>query len=103
MEVNISKEAAHELAEAAAWYEQEELGLGTRLIDAFEHAIQLLGEPNPPLTPLTGSAADKGAKKLLLHKFPFSVIAIQRQETMIVVALAHHARKPGYWRKRAFG
>lgn len=102
MEVNISTEAAQELSEAAAWYEQEEVGLGARLIDAFEHAIQLLKEPNPPLTRLSGLTANKGAKKLILHKFPFSLITIQRQQTITVVAFAHHARKPEYWRKRTF-
>lgn len=36
MEIEISKEAATELEEAVAWYEQEEAGLGARLVDAFE-------------------------------------------------------------------
>jgi toxin ParE1/3/4 len=100
LEVKVSREAARELEEAAAWYEKEESGLGERLIDAFEHATQLLKEPNPPLTPVTGEAADMGAKKLILHRFPFSLITIHNQQTITVVAFAHHARKPGYWRKR---
>ncbi|WP_196799731.1 type II toxin-antitoxin system RelE/ParE family toxin [Thioalkalivibrio sulfidiphilus] len=100
MEVKVSREAARELEEAAAWYEKEESGLGERLIDAFEHATQLLKEPNPPVTPVTGEAAGMGAKKLILHRFPFSLIAVQNQQTITVVAFAHHARKPGYWRKR---
>jgi hypothetical protein len=52
MEVEVSREAAIELEEAAIWYEKEQAGLGMRLIDAFEHAVQLLREPNPPLTPI---------------------------------------------------
>jgi toxin ParE1/3/4 len=98
--VKISRDAALELEEAAAWYETEEPGLGERLIDAFEHAAQLIREPNPPLTPMTGDAASLGAKKLILHRFPFSLITINNHQTLTVVAFAHHARKPGYWRKR---
>ena len=47
-QVKIGKDAAQELEEAAAWYEGEQDGLGSRLISAFEHAIKLLSEPNPP-------------------------------------------------------
>jgi hypothetical protein len=100
MKVRVSKEAAAELEEAVAWYEEEEAGLGVRLIDAFEHAVQLLREPNPPLTPILGKAASLGGKKLILHRFPFSLVVFQYQQTMVIVALAHHAQRPGYWAER---
>lgn len=100
MRVRVSREAATELEEAASWYEQEEVGLGERLINAFEQAIELLEEPNPPLVPVTHNAAESGAKQLLLHKFPFSLVAIERNQAIIVVAFAHHSRKPGYWQRR---
>jgi len=98
--VKVSKEAATELEEAAAWYEKEQVGLGSRLIDAFEHAIQLLRELNPPLTPVQGEAVRLGGKKLILHRFPFSLITVQFDQTITVVAFAHHSRKPGYWKER---
>jgi hypothetical protein len=101
LRVKVSKDAAQELAEAAAWYEQEEPGLGFRLIGAFERATELLKAPNPPLIPVTGKAADMGAMRLILYRFPFSLITIQQHQTITIVAFAHHARKPGYWRKRA--
>ena len=94
-EIKISPEAAQELEAAVAWYEKEQTGLGNRLILAFEHTLKLLTEPNPPLTPVEGEAAKLGAKKLILHIFPFSVITIKMNQTFVIVALAHHARKPG--------
>ena len=101
MKVKIGRDAALELEEAAAWYEKEQRGLGIRLISSFENAIELLSEPNPPLTPVQGEAGRKGAKKLILHKFPFSLIIYEFEQTRAVVALAHHSRKPGYWKSRA--
>ncbi|MEX2365698.1 MAG: hypothetical protein WD601_03780 [Pseudohongiellaceae bacterium] len=77
MIVKVSMDAARELEEADAWYEMEQAGLGNRLIDAFEHAIQLLKEPNPPLTPVQGEAARLGGKRLILHRFPFSLVTVQ--------------------------
>lgn len=52
--VKIHREAALELEEAAAWYESELRGLGSRFIEAVDHALALLSEPNPPLTPMHG-------------------------------------------------
>lgn len=100
MEVKVSKEAARELEEAALRYEGEKAGLGERLITAFEHAVQLLKEPNSPLTPVYGDAARLGARKLILHRFPFSLIVVQYNKAIIIVAFAHHSRRPGYWVKR---
>lgn len=50
----VGKDAAQEFQEAATWYEQEQEGLGKRFIAAFENALQLLEDENPPLTPVQG-------------------------------------------------
>ena len=100
MKIKVSKEAARELEEAAIWYESEQASLGSRFLDAFDDAIQLLKESNPPLTPIDGEAHSLGGKKLILHKFPFSLITIEKNSIIILVALAHHSRKPGYWADR---
>lgn len=98
--VKISPEAAQEFEEAAAWYEQEQRGLGTRFLNAFQNAVQLLREPNPPLTNVQGKAGKLGARKLILHKFPFSLIVREMHQSLVIVALAHHSRRPGYWKER---
>ena len=98
--IKVSAQAAQELAEAAAWYEQEQAGLGVKLLDEFEHALELLGEEFAPLVPVPGEAARLGAKRLLLHRFPFSIVTIERDDQLIIVAVAHQSRKPGYWRER---
>ena len=98
--VRVGSEAVQELEEAAAWYEARMPGLGTKLVDAFENALSLLEGELPPLTPMLGTAGQRGAKRLLLHRFPFSLIAIERSDELIIVALVHHARRPGYWKSR---
>lgn len=86
--------------EAAAWYELEVHGLGDQLIDTFEQATTRLSEPNPPLVPVVGEAARRGAKRLVLKRFPFSIVTIANSQVITVVAFAHHSRKPGYWHER---
>tara|TARA_R110002096_G_scaffold145837_1_gene303948 strand:+ start:60 stop:248 length:189 start_codon:yes stop_codon:yes gene_type:complete len=60
-QVKIGTDAAIELEEAASWYEKEQPGLGNRFLSAFEHALDLLSEPHPPLTPVDGNAGTLGA------------------------------------------
>lgn len=100
MKVKVSTEAAEELTEAAAWYQLEIPGLGYQLIDTFEQATSRLSEPNPPLVPVIGEAAKLGAKRLILQRFPFSIVTVTNSQVFTIVAFAHHPRKPGYWRER---
>ena len=100
MKVKVSTEATEELMEAAAWYELVVPGLGNQLIDTFEQATTRLSEPNPPLVPVIGEAAKLGAKRLILQRFPFSIVTIANTQVVTIVAFAHHSRKPGYWHER---
>ena len=100
MKVKVSTEATEELIRAATWYELEVPGLGEQLINTFEQATAMLSEPNPPLIPVIGDSAKLGAKRLILQKFPFSLIIIANSRMITVLAFAHHSRKPGYWHDR---
>ncbi|MBW2941390.1 hypothetical protein [Zhongshania aquimaris] len=100
MQVKVSTEAAEELTEAAAWYELKIPGLGHQLVDTFERATTRLSQPNPPLVAVIGEAAKLGAKRLVLQRFPFSIITIANSRAITVVAFAHHSRKPNYWHER---
>jgi hypothetical protein len=37
---------------------------------------------------------------MLLHRFPFSVIYSVEADMILVVAIAHHGRRPAYWQSR---
>jgi toxin ParE1/3/4 len=100
LKVKVSTEATEELMEAAAWYQREVPGLGNQVIDAFEQATTRLSEPNPPLVPVFGEAAKLGAKRLILQRFPFSIVTISNSQVITIVAFAHYSRKPGYWHER---
>jgi hypothetical protein len=39
-------------------------------------------------------------KHLGLKRFPFDVVVVEHGEEVLVIAFAHHARRPGYWRQR---
>jgi len=99
--VRILEEASQEAIEAAAWYEYEQIGLGAEFFAAVDAAIDVIEENFIPLSPLLEEAGDTGAKRLILDRFPYDIVAIELPEKAVVIAVAHHSRKPGYWRERS--
>ena len=51
-----------------------------------------------PTRRLPSGADEEGNRKRVLHRFPYSVIYEVLGSTVTVLAMAHHRRKPGYWR-----
>lgn len=98
--VRILEEASQEAIEAAAWYEHEQPGLGAEFFAALDAALDVIEENLIPLSSLSEQAGDTGAKRLILDRFPYDIVAIEMLEETIVVAVAHQSRKPGYWRER---
>jgi plasmid stabilization system protein ParE len=96
--LSVSASALQDLEEAAAWYEREKPGLGDDLANAFEAAAHRIRE-----RPEIGSAFWIDERKLVMRRFPDSVIYRVEDETVFVLAFAHHRRKPGYWRDEGPG
>jgi len=99
--VRILRQAAVEAEAASAWYEKERQGLGTEFFEAIDSAIDLIEDGLLPLSPMPGSSSGLGAKRLILRRFPYDIVVVDRGSERIVVAFAHHSRKPGYWQDRA--
>lgn len=98
--VRILAEASQEAIEAAAWYEYEQIGLGSEFFATLDAAFDVIEENLVPLSPLPNEIGCIGAKRLILDRFPYDVIAFELPEETVVIAIAHHSRKPGYWRER---
>lgn len=98
--VRILDKAAEEAVKAAVWYEQQRPGLGLEFGHAVNAAFDLLEDEIIPLTKMPGKSGRQGAKKLTLKRFPFNIVVKESPEEIIVVAVAHQSRRPGYWRSR---
>lgn len=101
--LRIQEAAAEEAAEAAAWYEKARPGLGLEFDYAINAAPDLLEQDIVPLSSAPGVAGMRGVKRLLLRRFPYAVVVRARDTEIVVIAFAHHARRPGYWRDRLRG
>ncbi len=98
--VRILDAAAEEAAEGAAWYERQRPGLGAQFQSAVDAALDLLEEEIVPLTVMPGRAGARGAKRLILRRFPYDVVVRELGDEILVIAFAHQSRRPGYWRAR---
>jgi toxin ParE1/3/4 len=98
--VRIHAAASEEAAEAAAWYEKERPGLGAEFEQAVEVALDLLEEEMVPLVSVPGIAGTRDVKRLLLRRFPYAVIVRESATEIVIIAFAHTARRPGFWRDR---
>ncbi len=99
--VRILEEASDEAAASAAWYEKERTGLGAEFLEALEAGLDLIEEGSLPLLPMPGKASTlRGAKRLILKRFPYDIVALEMGSEVFIIAIAHHSRKPGYWQDR---
>ena len=86
--------AERELESYARFYEAE-AGRGKDFLQAMEAAIRRIGE-----APGQGTAYLHGTRRLVVFRYPFSIVYVLELAGPLIVALAHHRRKPDYWVKR---
>ena len=98
--IRILEEASDEAVAAAVWYDHEKPGLGIEFEQAIDVALDLLEEELAPLVPVPGVSGGKGAKRLLLRRFPYSIVVRESDDEYLVIAIAHQHRRPGYWKER---
>jgi plasmid stabilization system protein ParE len=95
--VRIDSLASLELTEAARWYESKRPNLGGDFLDEVARTIDRLA-----LNPETGNpmSADRETRRLFVFRFPYQIVYRIRTDEIVVVALAHLKRRPGYWKHR---
>lgn len=83
------------MTEASRFYESEAAGLGSEFLEDVQRIVEVLRE-----YPKLGRAVGRGLRRALLRRFPFSLIYAEESSEILVVAVAHQRRRPGYWRRR---
>lgn len=95
MKVTFHEEAAAEVNEAAQYYEERAFGLGLSFLAELEEVVEQI-VANPEACQLIGH----GVRRKLLRRFPYSLLYVVEPESIRVMAVAHHKRRPRYWRYR---
>jgi plasmid stabilization system protein ParE len=95
MKLRFLPAAREELDAGAAYLDERVLGLGKELVDDVERTGSLLCQFAQMGRPL-----DSIHRAIPLQRFSFNLVYRIGGDEIIVVAVAHKRRRPGYWRQR---
>jgi plasmid stabilization system protein ParE len=95
MRVRLHPAARVELREARRWYYERSPLSATAFAHAIDSAVSTIMEA-PRQHPLD----QHGTRKLVTQRFPFNIFYLQSESDVVIVAVAHQKRRPGYWSSR---
>ncbi len=86
---------AEEFQEAVAYYENAEPGLGSD----FSREV-LLTIQRTVSFPEAWAVLEGDIRRSLVKRFPYGILYSQEPDGLLIIAVMHVHRRPGYWRKR---
>lgn len=88
-------DARAEFLAAVEYYEECQAGLGRRFREIVDAQLaQISGMP------FRYRVLHAPFRRCLVPSFPYSIVFVIEPEFILVVAIAHAKRRPGYWRDR---
>lgn len=93
--VRLRPEAEQDLADAAAWYEEQLPGLGNRFLDEVLSTFSAIAE-----APLRYPMLHRDTRRALIHRFPFGIYFRVESTAIVVLAVMHGSRNPRRWKAR---
>lgn len=95
MRVEFHPDALAEFRAAAEYYEHQHNGLGSRFTNAVEAAVEHITE-----APASLRIVEDDIRRCLTKVFPYAVLFSIEDGYILIVAVMHCRREPGYWRNR---
>jgi plasmid stabilization system protein ParE len=95
MMVEFLAPAQAELAEAAAYYDLQEQGLGSQFAEEVRRTIQRILQ-----YPEAWSSISQRTRRCRTSKFPYGIIYQIRSNVVLIVAVMHLHREPRTWKSR---
>ncbi len=97
MNIRFLTVAEEELAETVEWYNHQLPDLEIRFIDEFNQSIFRIAA-----YPYSCEQIEPDIRRCLVNKFPYGLIyrMDEDEECIVIIAVAHLHRKPGYWYDR---
>ena len=95
MKFDFHPEALTEFQDAARRYRLKQEGLGLRFVASVEDAIDRIVE-----APLRWRILEDDVRRCLTRVFPYAVLYTVEPDFVLIIAVMHCHRDPGYWRER---
>lgn len=95
MRYEFHPEALDEYEDAARYYAGCQDGLELRFIESLETAFHQVSED-----PMRWRLFEEDVRRCLARVFPYAVLFSIESEFVLIIAVMHCSRVPGYWRHR---
>ena len=95
MRYEFHPEALEEYRQAALRYAEREPMLALQFIGSIEDAIKRVVD-----SPARWRVIDEDVRRCLTRVFPYAVLYTIEADFLLVVAVMHCSREPGYWKLR---
>ncbi len=93
--VVILPEAEQEMLEAAQYYHSQSPGLGRDYLFEVERAVRSIAT-----SPQTWPILEGDLRRRLIRRFPCGILYRIDPDEIVIIAVAHLRKKPGYWGNR---
>ena len=87
--------ALEEYREAALWYAEREPQVARKFVASVEEAIARIVE-----APQRWRVVDEDVRRCLTRVFPFGILFTIEDDFLLIVAIMHFSRAPGYWKSQ---
>ena len=95
MRYEFHPDAFDEYVVAARYYADCQVGLELRFIACVEAALRQISE-----APTRWRFFEEDVRRCLVHVFPYAVLYSIESDYVLIIAVMHCSREPGYWRRR---
>ena len=95
MRFEFHPEALEEYEEATLWYAQREQKVALQFVAVVGEAIQRVVE-----APTRWRVIEEDIRRCLTRIFPFAILYTIESDYLLIVAVMHCSREPGYWKHR---
>jgi toxin ParE1/3/4 len=88
-------EALTEYAESVQYYMEQRVEVAQAFIDAVEDAVYRIRE-----SPTRYIVIDEDVRRCMTRRFPYGILYTVEQDYILILAVMHCSREPGYWKSR---
>ena len=100
MIVRIDDDALEEARQQTLFYMERDPAVAQEFIDVLRHAFRNIGDSPASFPFLESIGRNRRFRRVRLKGFPIFVVYEVLDKEVLVVAVAHAARRTGYWRGR---
>src|SRR4051794_7967128 len=96
MKLKVHPEARMDLREGRAFYRYRSPLAAAAFTKEFQTALSRIFE-----SPFRFAESEDGTRSFVFPwRFPYTIVYVVREKLIVVLAIAHQSKDPGYWRHR---